>query len=153
MKIRRSTPVSPATLACPLPRPAKAGLCVRVNGTLTTHYRFYINLETIKNDIVLHLIARLVGDGVVKTTEITAQKGGVWDYNVRVLLTDPSPPFPFAVGVPFQMVITAVSLYNFTVEVNGALYGSFKGPFPVTDVVRVRVFDDLHLHYLSIGYC
>ncbi|KAL8594590.1 hypothetical protein ACOMHN_002145 [Nucella lapillus] len=126
-----------------LPRPAKVGLCIRMKGTATRNTRFYINLATSTDDIVLHLNARLNTGNQVKTTVVNFRKGEWGPRSVQ--LADPSPPFPFAADVPFEMVITALSLYNFTLQVNGAHYGDFTGGLPVTDIVCVFRVPDFWL--------
>ncbi|KAL8617547.1 hypothetical protein ACOMHN_055328 [Nucella lapillus] len=135
-----------------LPRPLSVGLCVRVKGTPTRNNRFNVNLATGGggDDIVLHVNPRLNSNGVNKTVLNCRQ--GSWKWSTLVSVDDsPGNPFPFAVGAPFEMVITAVSLYNFTIQVNGVHYTDYRGTLPVTDVVTVYAGDDVSLEYLVIG--
>ncbi|KAL8592928.1 hypothetical protein ACOMHN_050755 [Nucella lapillus] len=138
----------------PLPVPARVGLTVRVRGTPTHNTRFYINLGSRVGDNVFHIDLRLnVGDNV-KVTEVNHKQGGRWGKGVR--LQDPIPPFPFAEGVPFEMVITAVSLYTFRVaglvEVNSVRYADYTGVLPVTDVTNVYAYYDVSIESLVIKY-
>ncbi|KAL8569024.1 hypothetical protein ACOMHN_048272 [Nucella lapillus] len=142
-------------VVCSLPRPSTLGLCVRVKGTPTptptNNTRVTVNLGASGNDIVLHVSIRWNTGGYEKATILNYKRGTDWNMSKHVELKDPSPPFLFAAGVPFVMVITAVSLYTFTVQVNGAYYGNFTGVLPVTDVINVYAENDVSIEYLIIG--
>ncbi|KAL8598775.1 hypothetical protein ACOMHN_033338 [Nucella lapillus] len=134
--------------SCSLPRPAAVGLCVRVKGTPTQNTKFTIDLRTSGDNIVLHVKPKL--NTAVKNTVVNYRQG-TWNSRKMIILRDPSPPFPFAVGVHFEMAVTAVSMYTFSLQVNGAHYGDFTGGLPVTDVVKVYVDLDVSLEHLIIG--
>ncbi|KAL8612052.1 hypothetical protein ACOMHN_052074 [Nucella lapillus] len=129
-----------------LPRPAKVGLCVRVKGTPTKFNRFTFNLGADGHDLILHFSPKLNDN----TTVLNYQKDRTWS-SQGVTLSHPSHPFPFAVGVPFEMVFTAVSLYKFRVQVNGVYYVDFTGGLPVTDVDLVYIDYDVSIEYLIFG--
>ncbi|KAL8577851.1 hypothetical protein ACOMHN_054600 [Nucella lapillus] len=133
-----------------LPRPATVGLCVRVKGTPTKNYRFAVNLGASDADWVLHVIARLNAYNEINSTAINYKQGGHWSTK-KVSLKDPTYPFPFAVGVPFEMTITAVSLNTFRVQINGVHYTNYTGGLPVTDVIKVFANDDVSIEELIIG--
>ncbi|KAL8588688.1 hypothetical protein ACOMHN_046460 [Nucella lapillus] len=135
-----------------LPRPAAVGLCVRVKGTPILKDRVYVDLTAIDHNIVLRVEAKLDYMHVQKTTILNYRRYGMWGHN-EVMLTHHYHPFPFANGVPFDMVITAKSLKQFNVRVNGAQYGDFTGHLPVTDVNNVMAgpVGSLSLESLTIG--
>ncbi|KAL8572156.1 hypothetical protein ACOMHN_057831 [Nucella lapillus] len=132
-----------------LPRPATVGLCVRVTGTPTSNTIFAVGLETSRGDYVARVAPRLNDNGDIKTTIFNYRLNGRWGREVR--LKDPSPPFPFAVGAPFKLAITAVSVYKFNVQVNGAHYGDFTAVQPVTDVTKVSVYATVSVESVIIG--
>ncbi|KAL8563064.1 hypothetical protein ACOMHN_059581 [Nucella lapillus] len=108
---------------------------------------FEINLRTSGGDLVMHVSVR----HTIKTTVLNYNQGEAWGQAVK--LKDPSPPFPFAVGAPFHMVLTAHSLYDFSLQVNGAHYGDYKSGLPVTDVTKVVCpsHGDVSVESLIIG--
>ncbi|KAL8577850.1 hypothetical protein ACOMHN_054599 [Nucella lapillus] len=133
-----------------LPRPATVGLCVRVKGTPTKNDRFAVNQGASHADVVLHVSARLNGHGDINTIAINYKQGNHWSTK-RVSLKDPTYPFPFAVSVPFEMTITAVSLNTFRVQINGVHYTNYTGGLPVTDVIKVFADGDVSIEELIIG--
>ncbi|XP_076467608.1 uncharacterized protein LOC143298612 [Babylonia areolata] len=132
-----------------LPRAAHVGWCLRLRGTPMADTLFWLVLKTASGDIPLQVDVYFKYKMWRMAALMNSRLHGIWSVS-GVILSHPFPPFPFATGVPFEVVITATSPYLFEVHVDGKIYGALPSLINVQDVTEFFFDGHVRIEFLDL---